>query len=107
MSLDRLEVMAMLLSAVDEGSFSAAARVMQMPVSTLTRNITQLEETLGTRLLVRTTRKLALTDAGTAYVTAARRILDQVDEQEREAKGEFTTPRGELVITTPVQFGRL
>ena len=70
-------------------------------VATLTRNVTQLEDALGTRLLIRTTRKLALTDAGMAYVAAARRILDQVDEQERDAKGEFTTPRGELVITTP------
>jgi DNA-binding transcriptional LysR family regulator len=105
--LDRLEVMTMLLSAVDEGSLSAAARVMQIPASTLTRKVSQLEEELGTKLLIRTTRKLVLTDAGTAYVVAARRILDQVNEQEREAKGEFTTPRGELVITTPVQFGRL
>lgn len=105
--MDRLEVMTMLLAAVDRGSLSAAARALQIPVSTLTRNVTQLEDALGTRLLIRTTRKLALTDAGTAYVAAARRILDQVDEQERDAKGEFTTPRGELVITTPVQFGRL
>jgi len=105
--MDRLEVMTMLLAAVDQGSLSAAARTLQIPVSTLTRNVTQLEDALGTRLLIRTTRKLALTDAGTAYVAAARRILDQVDEQERDAKGEFTTPRGELVITTPVQFGRL
>jgi len=105
--MDRLEVMTMLLAAVDQGSLSAAARTLQIPVSTLTRNVTQLEDALGTRLLIRTTRKLALTDAGMAYVAAARRILDQVDEQERDAKGEFTTPRGELVITTPVQFGRL
>jgi DNA-binding transcriptional LysR family regulator len=105
--LDRLEAMAMLVAAVDEGGFSAAARIMQIPVSTLTRKVSHLEEALGTRLLIRTTRKLALTDTGIAYVAAARRILSEVDEQEREAMGEFTAPRGELVITTPVQFGRL
>jgi len=99
--------MAMLVSAVDTGSLSAAAREMKIPVTTLTRRVADLEEMLGTRLLIRTTRKLTLTDAGTVYVAAARRILDQVHEQEREATGEFTAPRGELVIATPVQLGRL
>jgi DNA-binding transcriptional LysR family regulator len=105
--LDRLEAMSMLLTAVDKGSLSAAARELQLPVSTVTRRVTDLEELLDTRLLTRTTRKLTLTDAGAAYVAAARRILEQVHEQEREATGEFMTPRGELVIATSVQFGRL
>lgn len=105
--MDRLEAMAMLLTAVDKGSLSAAARELRIPVSTLTRRVTDLEEHLGTRLLTRTTRKLTLTDTGAAYIAAARRILDQVHEQEREASGEFTTARGELVIAVPVQFGRL
>src|ERR1700726_3752576 len=105
--LDRLEAMAVLLSAVEKGSLSAAARELRMPVSTLTRRITDLEEYLGTRLLTRTTRQLKLTDAGASYIASARRILDQVHEQEREAKGEFTAPRGGLVIATPVQLGRL
>ena len=105
--MDRFEAMAVLLSAVEKGSLSAAARELRMPVSTLTRRITDLEEYLGTRLLTRTTRQLKLTDAGASYVATARRILDQVHEQEREAKGEFTAPRGELVIATPVQLGRL
>jgi len=105
--VDRLEAMAMLLSAVDEGSLSAAAREQKIPVSTLTRRITDLEAHLGTRLLTRTTRKLKLTDAGAAYVASARRILEQVHEQEREATGEFTSARGGLVVATPVQLGRL
>jgi DNA-binding transcriptional LysR family regulator len=105
--VDRFEAMTMLLSAVDRGSLSAAAREMKVPVTTLTRKVTELEEMLGTRLLTRTTRKITLTDAGAAYVASARRILDQVHEQEREAKGEFTAPRGELVIAAPVQFGRI
>src|SRR5690242_3040861 len=56
--------MTMLLSAVEEGSLSAAARAQRVPVSTLTRKITDLEEFLGLRLLTRTTRKLTLTEAG-------------------------------------------
>lgn len=97
----------MLLCAVDNGSLSAAARVLKIPVSTLTRKVTDLEEMLGTRLLMRTTRKITLTEAGAGYVAQARRILDLVREQEREAAGEFNTARGELVVTAPVQFGRI
>src|ERR1700744_2937947 len=97
-ALDRLEAMEMLLKAMDTGSLSAAARTLKMPVSTLTRKVADLEEQLGTRLLMRTTRKLTLTDAGTSYVAAARRILDLVREQEHEATGEFSTARGELVV---------
>ncbi|MGF6367715.1 LysR family transcriptional regulator [Paraburkholderia sp. MM5482-R1] len=99
--------MEMLLTAVDGGSLSAAARQLKIPVSTLTRKVADLEELLGTRLLIRTTRKLTLTEAGMSYVAAARRILDLVREQEHEATGEFSTARGELVVTAPVQLGRL
>ncbi|WP_346779193.1 LysR family transcriptional regulator [Burkholderia sp. Ac-20365] len=99
--------MEMLLTAVDRGSLSAAARELKIPASTLTRKVADLEELLGTRLLIRTTRKLTLTDAGMSYVAAARRILDLVREQEHEATGEFATAKGELVVTAPVQLGRL
>ncbi len=105
--MDRFEAMSMFLAAVEKGSLSAAARDMQVPVPTLGRKVGDLEALLGTQLLTRTTRKLTLTDAGTAYAAAARRILEQVTEAEREAAGEFTTPRGELVITAPLLFGRL
>ncbi len=97
----------MLVTAVDSGSLSAAARELKIPVSTLTRKVADLEALLGTRLLIRTTRKLTLTDAGMTYVAAARRILELVREQEHEATGEFSTARGELVVTAPVQLGRL
>ena len=99
--------MAMLVSSIEEGSLSAAARKLNMPVATLTRNVNDLEALVGTKLLIRTTRKLALTDAGAAYVVTAKRILEDVDELERRAAGEFTTPRGELVVTSPVQVARL
>src|SRR5450830_1029354 len=99
--------MAMLVSSIEEGSLSAAARKLNIPVATLTRNVNDLEALVGTRLLIRTTRKLALTDAGTDYVATAKRILEDVDELERRAAGEFSTPRGELVVTSPVQVARL
>ena len=99
--------MAMLVSSVEEGSLSAAARKLRVPVATLTRNVKDLETLVGTKLLIRSTRKLELTDAGADYLASAKQILEQVDEQERRAAGEFTAPRGELVITTPVQIARL
>lgn len=105
--MDRLEAMTILLQVVDRGSFSAASRAMRVPLATVSRKVGELEAHIGTRLLVRTTRKVALTDAGAAYVASARRILDEVDEVERIAAGEFHAPRGELVLTAPVFFGRL
>jgi DNA-binding transcriptional LysR family regulator len=105
--MDRFEAMSMLVTVTETGSLSAAARALKVPLATLSRKITDLEALLGTRLLIRTTRKLTLTDAGMAYVAAARRILEQVEEAEREAAGEFTTPKGQLVITAPILFGRL
>lgn len=107
MVLDRLEVMTLLLRVVEKGSFSAASRDLRMPLATLSRKVSELEAHLGTRLLIRTTRKSALTDAGAAYATSARRILEEVDETERIAAGEFHAPRGELVLTAPILFGRL
>ncbi len=97
----------MLVAAVDRGSLSAAGRWLRVPVPTLSRKISDLEARLGVRLLIRTTRRLSLTDAGAAYVTAARRILDEVAVAEREAAGEMLAPRGDLVVTAPLLFGRL
>ena len=105
--MDRIEAMTILLKVVDNGSFSAASRDLGVPLATVSRKVSELENHLGTRLLVRTTRKVALSDAGAVYVASARRILDQVDEAERAAAGEFHAPRGELILTAPVLFGRL
>jgi DNA-binding transcriptional LysR family regulator len=105
--MDRFEAMSILLRVVAEGSFSAASRVLHMPLATISRKVNELESHLGTRLLIRTTRKLALTDAGVAYVASAKRILEEVGEAERLAAGEFQAPRGELILTAPLLFGRL
>lgn len=105
--MDRLESMSTLLTAVETGSLSAASRRLGMPLATVSRKVSELEAHLRTRLLVRTSRKLSLTDAGRAYVTACRRILEDLGEAERAAAGEYSAPRGELQITAPVVFGRL
>jgi DNA-binding transcriptional LysR family regulator len=105
--VDRFEAMRLLITAVEAGSFSAAARQLGVPLPTLSRKIGELEKHLNARLLIRSTRRLSPTEAGAAYVATARRILDQVSEAERSASGEYVTPRGGLVITAPIVFGRL
>ena len=99
--------MTILLRVVDRGSFSAASRELGIPLATVSRKVGELEGHLGARLLTRTTRKVTMTDAGATYVASARRILEEIDETERVAAGEFHAPRGELVVTAPIFFGRL
>ena len=104
--MDRLSAMALLVKVTELGSMSAAARALNMPLTTVSRHIGELENALGVRLLARTTRKLTLTDAGVDYVAAARRILEEVENAERQATGEYQEPKGELVISAPTMFGR-
>ena len=68
--MDRLSAMALLVKVTELGSMSAAARALNTPLTTVSRNIGELESALGVRLLTRTTRKLTLTDAGVDYVAA-------------------------------------
>jgi len=105
--MNRLDSMSVLIAVVDAGSLSAAARVLDMPLATVSRKVAELEEHLKTRLLHRSTRQLSLTEAGISYVAACRRILEEIGEAERAATGEYASPKGELLITAPVAFGRL
>jgi DNA-binding transcriptional LysR family regulator len=106
-SVDRLESMSILLTAIEAGSLSAASRRLRTPLTTVSRKVSELEAHLKTRLLNRSSRKLTLTDAGRSYVEACRRILEDVGEAERAASGEYGAPKGDLVITAPIVFGRL
>ncbi len=105
--MDRLDAMTVLVAAAEEGSLSAAARQLGMPLATVSRKVSDLEAHLGTRLLIRSSRRLGLTESGSDYVAAARRILEQVGEAERTAAGEFRAPKGELTLSAPIVFGRL
>jgi len=106
-SMDRLESMSTLLTAVEAGSLSAAARRLATPLSTVSRRISEFEAHLKARLLNRSSRNLTLTDAGRSYVEACKRILEDVGEAERAASGEYSAAKGELNITAPMVFGRL
>jgi DNA-binding transcriptional LysR family regulator len=105
--MDRLEAMSILVASAEAGSFSAAGRQLGVPLPTVSRKVAELEAHLNTQLLVRSTRKLSLTEAGLAYVAACKRILEQVDEAESQASGEYIVPRGTLSMTAPIVFGRL
>src|SRR5262244_2006408 len=105
--MDRFESMSTLLAVVEAGSLSAAARHLSTPLTTVSRRVAELETHLKTRLLNRSSRRVALTDAGRSYVAACKRILEELGEAERAASGEYRSPRGELLTTAPLVFGRL
>jgi DNA-binding transcriptional LysR family regulator len=105
--MDRLESMTMFVAAVEAGSLSAAARRLGTPLATVSRKVSELEGHLRTRLLNRTSRRLTLTDAGQSYLTACKRILEQIAEAERAATGEYQAPKGDLVLSAPLVFGRI
>jgi DNA-binding transcriptional LysR family regulator len=105
--MDRLESMSVLLTVTETGSLTAAARALGTPLTTVSRKISALEKHLKTQLFTRAGRRVTLTDSGRSYVGASRRILQDVSEAERAASGEYSAPRGELIVTAPIVFGRL
>ena len=105
--MDRFDAIRTLLAAVDGGSLSAASRKLGMPLPTVSRQVSELEARLRTQLVIRTNRKLLLTDAGSAFVAAGRRVLEELEEAERAAAGEYRIPRGDLLVTAPIMFGKL
>lgn len=104
--MDRLEAMSTLLAVVEAGSLSAASRRLGTPLATVSRRLSELEDHLKTRLLHRSSRRVTMTDAGAAYIEACRRILDQIDEAEHAAAGEYRSPTGELTVTATITLGR-
>lgn len=105
--MDRLDAMSVLLAAVESGSLSKASRKLGLPLATVSRKVAELEAHLNANLLIRSAKGLDLTPAGRNYVTAAKAILEQLAEAERAASGEYSEPRGDLVVTAPIMFGRL
>src|ERR1700755_872130 len=105
--MDRIDAMQSFVAVADLKGFAPAARKLHLSPSAVTRLVAALEDRLGARLLQRTTRSVALTDAGARYLERARRILADVEEAEGAAEGERTRPSGRLVVSRPVGFGRL
>ena len=105
--MDRLLTLEMFVAVASEGGFAAAARKLGSSPPAVTRGIAALEARLGTSLFHRSTRAVALTDAGAAFLEQARRILADLAGAERELRGAEAEPRGQLHLTAPVMFGRL
>jgi DNA-binding transcriptional LysR family regulator len=105
--MDRLDAMNVFVTVAELRGFAPAARRLKLSPSAVTRLVAALEERLGTRLLQRTTRSVALTDGGARYLERARRILSDVAEAEATAQAERTVPSGRFVVAGPNVFGRL
>jgi DNA-binding transcriptional LysR family regulator len=105
--MDRLLTLEMFVAVASEGGFGAAARKLGSSPPAVTRGIAALEARLGTSLFHRSTRAVALTDAGAAFLDRARRILGDLAGAERELRGAEAEPRGQLHLTAPTMFGRL
>ena len=92
--------------AVYEGSsFTKAARQLNCSTAQVSRQISQLEQRLGSKLFYRTTRKVSATEAGQIFYQHCRRILDALDDAERALTDLQASPRGRLKITAPVSYG--
>jgi DNA-binding transcriptional LysR family regulator len=105
--MDRFESMSAYVAVVEAQGFSAASRRLGMPLATVSRKVSELEDQLRVKLLNRSTRKVTVTESGQQFFEACRRILSDLAEAERAAAGEYSAPRGELILTTPIVFGRL
>jgi DNA-binding transcriptional LysR family regulator len=104
--MDRLDAMTTFVAVAELRGFTAAARRLRRSPSAVTRTIAALEDHLAVQLLQRTTRAVALTDAGVRYLEATRRILAEVDAAEHAARAERAEPAGRFAITAPQVFGR-
>jgi DNA-binding transcriptional LysR family regulator len=105
--MDRLAAMAAFVRVVETGSFSAAARDLGLGQPAVSKIVAALEASLGVRLLIRTTRGLTPTEAGANYAERARRVLDDVDDADADARGSNKRLSGRLRFAAPVTFARL
>jgi len=105
--VDRFEAMRAFTQVVDSGSFTRAARALGLHKATVSQQVQQLEEHLGTRLLTRTTRSVVPTPEGLDYHRHVSAILLQVDESESRLRRAHTSVTGHLRVSVPVAMGRL
>jgi DNA-binding transcriptional LysR family regulator len=105
--LDRFGAMEAFVRVVETGSFSAAARLLNVGQPAISKTVAQLEERLGVRLLMRSTRGLSPTEAGQSFYDRARRAIEEADEAELAARGAGAGLRGRLRVTSAVTFARL
>lgn len=105
--MDRWQAMRVFVKVAETQSFARAARELHLSAPAVTRLVAGLEELVGARLLVRTTRSVKPTEAGARYLQDCRRILGEIAEAELAAAGHQARPSGTLAITAPMLFGQL
>jgi DNA-binding transcriptional LysR family regulator len=105
--MDRLAAMEAFVLVVETGSFSAAARRLNVGQPAVSKLVAQLEDRLGVKLLVRTTRGLTATEAGLNYCERARRSIEEADEAELAARGAGSGLTGRLRVCAAVTFARI
>lgn len=103
---DRLSGVLAFVQAADAGSFALAAERMGLSRSAIGKSIARLEERLGTRLFLRTTRRQSLTDAGQAFYERCVRALAELEAAEAALDSDQRAPTGRLRVSAPVMFGR-
>jgi DNA-binding transcriptional LysR family regulator len=105
--MDRLRSMEVFARVAEEQSFAEAGRQLRLPRGVVSKHVQRLEESFGTRLLNRTTRRVSLTEAGMRLYERCRAIIASVQEAEQELDEQRGKPRGRLRITAPVTFTEL
>ena len=105
--MNKLQAMQAFVRVAESGSFSAAAAQLGVSVSAITKSIARLEDELGTQLLARSTRRLAMNDDGREFYARAVQILNEIEDAEASLKHGTRLPKGRLRIAMPVLFGRL
>lgn len=95
------------VAVAEAGGFAAAAKRIGRDASIMSRRVGQLEALLGVRLFVRTTRRVALTEVGEAYLKRVQIVLEELSAADLEASERAVAPRGLVRITAPISFGRL
>lgn len=106
-TMDRWLAMRVFVKVAETESFARTAREVHMSAPAVTRIIAALEDLVGARLLVRTTRSVKTTEAGARYLADCRRILGDIAEAEAAAAGHYSEPSGTLALTAPILFGQL
>lgn len=105
--MDRFLEMEVFVNVAETGGFAAAARKLSMSPPAVTRAVASLEDRIGSRLFIRTTRSVRLTDSGQRFLRDCQRILSDVEEAQEAAIGSHSAPRGRLNVTAPALFGRM
>ncbi|HEV7800736.1 MAG TPA: LysR family transcriptional regulator, partial [Burkholderiales bacterium] len=105
--MNKLLGMLAFVRVVESGGFTSAAQRLGLSVSAVAKNVSRLEGELGTQLLVRTTRRITVTDFGREYYASCRRVFGEIENVENALSQSQAAPRGKVTLLCPMFFGRI